>query len=354
MKSEYIVIIDPGHGSIDKGTHYKDIYEKDINLQIAKKLKKELTGTNIKPILTRTEDKLYNDSRNDDIKYRPSVVKKHNADFLISIHANNFPTSQPSGSQVFYKPASPKSKQLADTIHKELIKIRKVNNRPLLPGQYYILQQVDCPAILIETGFLSNPEDRNKLTDTNYQKKIVSGIKKGLINYIESSVHNVSGPISDNISSSIEESKNNTDIKLYYIKPYKNKNVIVADEFTYPVIDNLNKYVGSKKGEILVKSIINQLKTAPGEMISPIPAQTTVKSIKIREDKVQINFSREYIDNFNWGAEMEQLSLEALRKSIFSLPEINKIEILIEGKTRKTLGGHMQINSPISRKHVPR
>ncbi len=184
-KDKVKIVIDPGHGSIDTGTSYNGIKEKEINLEMAKFLKKEFENTNLKPIMTRTEDKLYQDDRNQDIKYRPRVAQKNNADILISLHANNFTSSEPSGAQIFYKPGSEESKKLAEYIKKELINLRKANNRPVFEGRYYILQNVDIPAVLIESGFLSNPEDRKLLTNPEYQKKFIKQVKKGLINYLK-------------------------------------------------------------------------------------------------------------------------------------------------------------------------
>ncbi|MFW5976323.1 MAG: N-acetylmuramoyl-L-alanine amidase [Bacillota bacterium] len=353
MKSEYIVIIDPGHGSIDKGTNFENIYEKNINLEIARKLKKQFEQTNIRPILTRTEDKLYNNSRRDDIRYRPTLTEKYNADFFISLHVNNFPTSQPAGSQVFFKPGSNKSKMLAEHTKKKLVNIRKVNNRPLLPGNYYVLQQAKCPAILIETGFLSNPEDRQLLTDPEYQDKLAIAIKDGLINYLNSSIDDIYQTNYEDVLNT-PESKTITDskIKAYYIKANTDQSFIIPRDYSYPVVTDFNNYINKTSGEILLKTLLEQLKNPPDSMISPIPPETRIKSIDIKNKKAIINFSDEYQTNLNWGAEMEQLALKALTESIFTIPNINQIKILIEGKSGKSPGGHILYDSTISQKRA--
>ena len=179
-----VVIIDPGHGSIDTGSHYNSLYEKDINLAIAKKIRDNLLLLNLKPIMTRSEDKLYHDSRHDDIRHRPQLIEKYNAYLFISIHVNDYPSSAPSGSQVFYKPGSQASKLLAENVKQELIKIRQKNNRPLQSGSYYVLKQSTVPAVLIETGFISNPTDRELLTDEQYQIQLAAAISRGILNFI--------------------------------------------------------------------------------------------------------------------------------------------------------------------------
>ncbi|MGM0370190.1 MAG: N-acetylmuramoyl-L-alanine amidase family protein [Bacillota bacterium] len=177
------VIIDPGHGGIDSGTHYNEIFEKNINLDIAKKLAKSLEKDNILTLLTRSEDKLYNDDRNDDIKHRIELVNDSNADLLVSIHVNSFPSSQSFGGETYYKKGSKEGRKLASAIQKQLLAIQPNNYRTIKTAPYYVLQKSDIPAVLIEVGFISNPKDRKRIIDPQEQSKIANAIKKGIINY---------------------------------------------------------------------------------------------------------------------------------------------------------------------------
>ncbi|MFW5787553.1 MAG: N-acetylmuramoyl-L-alanine amidase family protein [Halanaerobiales bacterium] len=183
--SNLTIIIDPGHGSIDTGSSYKNIYEKDINLAVGKKLKSELSRQGFNTVLTRKKDKLYQNDRQKDIQHRPKFAEIYDAQLFISIHVNEFTSPQPTGSQVFFVPGSEESKKLATFIKKELVKLRKENNRPLTPGNYYVLKNVSIPAVLIETGFISNPRDRKLLTAETYQKKMARAISNGIKNYIQ-------------------------------------------------------------------------------------------------------------------------------------------------------------------------
>ena len=133
------VIIDPGHGGIDSGADYNGIYEKDINLKISKKLAKSLEKDNILTQLTRNQDKLYNDDRNDDIKHRIELTNNSNADLLISIHVNSFPSSQSFGGETYYSKGSKEGKKLASAIQEQLLKIQPkiIVLLKLLPIMYY-------------------------------------------------------------------------------------------------------------------------------------------------------------------------------------------------------------------------
>ena len=94
-------------------------WRKIFNLAIARYLYEELRKVNIIPIMTRTEDKLYENSRNKDLRQRPIIANNAKADLFISIHANNFPSSNASGSQIFYKINSEKSQELAENIYRK-------------------------------------------------------------------------------------------------------------------------------------------------------------------------------------------------------------------------------------------
>lgn len=335
---KFRVVIDPGHGSIDTGTSYKNIYEKDINLSIGLKLSKKLKDVNIISILTRTEDKLYQDSRRKDIKHRPEIARQNKADLFISIHSNNFPSSQPSGSQLFYKPGSDLSKKLAEFIQEELIKLRDKNNRAIKSGDFYVLNQSPCPAVLIEVGFLSNPEDRNYLTNMDYQEKLADVIKNGIINYFQSRFENTSED-----TGKLEETRNYDENILYFLSGSNNGIMLIENQLSLPTnyTYKSNESITVTEKIILVKTALEQLYNPPEGLVSPLPAGTKIKSLDVSGNKLIINFSSELKDNFYGGAAVELYTLEAIKKSLFSIPGINQLEILIEGEKGQTIGGHI-------------
>lgn len=348
---EFRVAVDPGHGSIDKGTSHRDIYEKDINLAIAKLLTKELKKVNIIPIMTRTEDKLYQDSRRADIRYRPKLANKRKADIFISLHVNNYSSSYPAGSQVFYKSGSEASKKLAKQITSELVQLRPENKRELKHGNYYVLNKASCPAVLIETGFLSNPEDRKKLVSDDYQRAVAVAIKNSIVKYFRSEME----PGSQDAITDIKKNKKAQidNLSLYYLALNENEKDInlIRKNFTYPagaILDS--KFKNLQFNEILVRLALNQLiDDPPANLRSVFPAGTSVKSVSIENSTAIINFSHQLQTNFTGGAGMEKFIYQAITKTIFSIPGIDQLEILIGDKKGQSIGGHIILNKVINK-----
>ncbi|RXM56831.1 N-acetylmuramoyl-L-alanine amidase CwlD [Clostridium tetani] len=191
-----IVLIDPGHGGIDGGAVSKNgTIEKHINLSIGMKLKDELTKLGYKVVMTREDDAgLYSDKGSvrekkiEDLNKRCDMRKKSKCDIFISIHLNTFPESKYYGAQVWYSD-SEKSQKFASIIQGNFRKyIDEENKRQEKPakGQYKILRNDnDVPSVIVECGFISNPEEEAKLKDEGYQKKISETIAKSVEDYFK-------------------------------------------------------------------------------------------------------------------------------------------------------------------------
>ena len=179
-----LIVIDAGHGGIDDGTSSNQVKEKEINLKIAKYLTDYLSKGSLKVIMTRKDDSLYQDSRRKDIIQRAKMANQRNADLFISIHVNSFPGTSSFGGQSFYTPDCEESKQLAGFIQEELINIQPENYRQIKPGPFYVLQHTEMPAVLVEVGFLSNPQDFQRLTNEEELKRIAKAIETGVTNYL--------------------------------------------------------------------------------------------------------------------------------------------------------------------------
>jgi len=179
------VAIDPGHGTIDKGAVHEatGIAESPINLAVALKLKELLEAENINVVLTRDKETLEMSTNRKELQRRIDLAAKANADILVSIHVNKFPDPQYFGAQCFYNPQKAESKLLALLIQEELRNMDAENIREALPQDLFILRESSMPSVLIEMGFLSNPKDRERLVDPNFQKAIAESIKKGIIRY---------------------------------------------------------------------------------------------------------------------------------------------------------------------------
>lgn len=185
------IVIDAGHGGIDPGTRSKaGLLEKDINLDIALKLKRHLAMVGVYCVMIRETDRDFSDSNADfstkkrrDLSYRTRVANQSGADLYLSIHANSFPQSIYRGAQTFYKKSDPDSKLLAESIQSQFTKKFKPNRRRAKTGDYRVLNDTNMPGVMIEVGFLSNPEEAKLLEDDNYREKIAKAIFRGIVDY---------------------------------------------------------------------------------------------------------------------------------------------------------------------------
>ena len=178
------IYIDPGHGGRDPGAIYKDIKESDINLQISKYLKEELEKNGATVYLTRIGDYdlSENNARNhkkNDLTARARLINESNCDMYISIHLNSDPSPTWNGIQIFYTDNNENNKKIAETIKEQLKLKRKTKELKNM----YLFEKINQPGILIEAGFISNPNDRYKLKQTDYQKELSKNITNGIIKY---------------------------------------------------------------------------------------------------------------------------------------------------------------------------
>ena len=176
------VLVDAGHGGYDPGANYRGMIEKDVALELAKKVKEELEEINIEVVMTREDDSLLReDCLFKDLQARARLGKEENVDLLLSLHVNNYPSSLCFGGQVFYHHSSEKSSHLAEAIQEELRKIQPDNTRQIAPcSSLYLLKALEVPSVLIEAGFIKNKVDRERLTSEEGQREIALAIRRGV------------------------------------------------------------------------------------------------------------------------------------------------------------------------------
>ena len=187
------IVIDVGHGGFDSGkVGVNGELEKDINLQIALKLKETLEKQGISIIMTREDDKgLYDEDASNkkaqDLQRRCDLINEKKPLITISIHQNSYTSPEIKGAQVFYYANSTESQKLAEIIQETLIKqADPENHREAKPNDsYYLLKRTSSVIVIVECGFLSNPDEAAKLSDENYQQKIVDAICQGVFTYLE-------------------------------------------------------------------------------------------------------------------------------------------------------------------------
>lgn len=188
---EKIILIDPGHGGMDGGAKSKiGTVEKDINLQISLKLKDNLEKKGYKVFLTREDDvslhsngKTIREKKREDLKKRTEMKRETKCDLFISIHQNMFPQSNCYGAQVWHA-SNEQSKSLANNIQESLKEAVKDDNKRVAKaaGEAYLIlrDNYEGASVLVECGFLSNPEEEKKLKTEEHQSALVEGIGLGV------------------------------------------------------------------------------------------------------------------------------------------------------------------------------
>lgn len=183
-----IIMVDAGHGGRDSGTYYGDILEKDINLEIAKELEKELTKYGAIVYMTRKRDvdlsSIYDSAKKrGDLYRRLLLIKEKKCDLYISIHINWYDDNTLRGAEVLYNSINKENKVLAQSIMNRFKK-ELDSNRNIKTTDLYMYRNTTTPGVLVECGYLSNPTERKLLQKEEYQKRLAKTIIKGIIDFM--------------------------------------------------------------------------------------------------------------------------------------------------------------------------
>ena len=182
---EYQLILDAGHGGEDGGAVSRSgVPESEINLSIVLKLDQMLGFYGVAPVLVRDTDVSIYDpgcetlrqKKVSDLHNRVALVEATPNAVVLSIHQNTFPNAAYHGAQVFYREEG-ESRTLGLAIQEALRQGADPGNRRTpakIPSSVYLFQHITCPAVLVECGFLSNPEEEAKLRDGGYQNKLAA------------------------------------------------------------------------------------------------------------------------------------------------------------------------------------
>lgn len=183
IPDEHILIIDPGHGGEDGGAVAPDgTLEAELNLAIAQKLRALASFCGVQSIMIRTGQHIDYPTdaatiaarKTADQKQRAALINSVPNGVLISVHQNWYPTAGPHGAQVLYA-RNPESEAFGTLMHTKLVEALDPENRRVaspISEDIYLMRSANCPAVLIECGFLSNPEELSRLKDTAYQLKL--------------------------------------------------------------------------------------------------------------------------------------------------------------------------------------
>ena len=183
------VCLDPGHGGYDGGAAGWDsgTAEKELNLDVARRLQALLAEQGAAVILTRTEDVALAEEgegrKRRDLQARVDCAA--GADLFLSIHMNEYRTRTESGPQVFYRQGASDSRLLAGALQQQLnADLSPARPRAANTGDYYLLRNLEIPAVLVECGFLSNPAEEARLLTPEYRQAVAQSLCAGIFAYL--------------------------------------------------------------------------------------------------------------------------------------------------------------------------
>lgn len=174
------IVLDPGHGGSHPGAYYEGVAEKDINLEVAKKVAELLKAQGYRVIMTHSEDVYMG------LVPRAALANKVKADLFVSIHSNATNESNNySGIYTYYYSKSKGDKRLAQCIQTEICQHTNAIDRGILWGDYVVLKRTKMSAVLVELGFMTNHTELQNMTNSSYQYKLANGIVAGINNYFQ-------------------------------------------------------------------------------------------------------------------------------------------------------------------------
>lgn len=180
VRSGLKVVIDAGHGGYDAGAIYSGVEEKNITLAMTKQLKEILLASKIEVVETRKNDQFIS------LDERVNITRKAQPDLFVSLHCNALQSSSNiKGIETYY--FTPQSRALANVLHKKVVHYTQAPDRQVRKARFVVIRETAIPSVLVETGFLSNPSERDKLIDKDYQANIVKAVAEGILEYLSDS-----------------------------------------------------------------------------------------------------------------------------------------------------------------------
>lgn len=172
------IVLDAGHGGNDPGAVGGNLFEKDVNIAVVKKLETKLKAAGADVYLTRKGDEYVT------LPERVRMAESVKADLFLSVHANSYSSSSAHGAEVLYKQTN--SKRLAEILAPLIAQAGGITNRGIKHrNDLYILNNQSRPTVLLELAFISNPQERELLFNPTYQNKVAEAIVKGIVRWWE-------------------------------------------------------------------------------------------------------------------------------------------------------------------------
>ncbi len=172
------VCIDPGHGGRDTGTVGSDgAVEKEIALDVARRVQQGLEAAGAPVVMTRTDDVFVTLAR------RAAICNEAHAGLFVSIHVNGYHTPDAHGFEVYYlgDGSLPEAGRAAEAVRRALGETLDTRDRGVRQADFSVLSATHCPAVLVEVGYLSNPDERDQLMRDAYRQAIADAIVAGIL-----------------------------------------------------------------------------------------------------------------------------------------------------------------------------
>jgi len=180
------VVIDAGHGGFDGGAvGAAGTVEAGLNLAVAKKLETAFAARGVMTLMTRTDENALAPTKDADMRRRRELLNDARADAVVSVHMNIFSDASVHGTMAYYMQGSSEGQALAACVIDAVSAATGQKQREANPGDYFVVREVAAPAVLVECGFLSNPEEEQRLLDESYQTTLAAAIADGVIDYFE-------------------------------------------------------------------------------------------------------------------------------------------------------------------------
>ena len=183
---ERVIVLDPGHGGSDAGAiGPTGVTEKSVSLAVSLKAQKLLADSGYQVVMTRTTDiDVAAPGVSDATELQARVDKAPpNAALFISVHCNAFSNGKANGMETYHAPTAVKGARLARLLNEELERLGGLNNRGVKAARFYVMTHSQCPASLIELGFITNPREEKLLASEDYQQKLAQAITNAVNRY---------------------------------------------------------------------------------------------------------------------------------------------------------------------------
>ena len=173
------VVIDPGHGGADKGGHFGRVYEKHLALDTSYRLESALRKMGYRTVMTRRSDVFIS------LPERCRMANQYRNAIFVSVHYNSTWKKHVSGIETFYY--GPSSRKLAAYVQSGMVRHTRTVDRGVKFGRFYVIRHTKIPAILVEGGFVSNADERNRMKSAYFREAVARGIAEGIQRYRRSS-----------------------------------------------------------------------------------------------------------------------------------------------------------------------